>query len=170
MPQAYEPSDFYCAGTITAKNNIPSPATVGDTQVIAGAGVAATKLQQQYECRYDQPVASTVVADGRMVHQVYGAVANLVAFQALVVTPPVGAMTISVDLQKSTGGGAFATILSAPISITSATAARTAVTAAIANAGLIAGDVLQVVVTVAGASGTQGLGLLAAAIIRELPQ
>lgn len=170
MGQSYIQGDLYVAGTISGKQNIPSTGAVTDASVIAAAGIAATKVQQQHQPRYDQPVASTVVADGRMIHQVYGLTGTLAAFQALVATAPIGAKTISVDLQKSTGGGAFATILTSPISITSATAALTAVTAAIANASLVAGDILQVVVTVAGASGTQGIGLLAEAIIRELPQ
>jgi hypothetical protein len=72
-----------------------------------------------------------------------------------------GDRTVTIDLQKSTGAGAFATVLTGTIGITNATAIRTAVPGTINTAALVDGDILQMTVAVAGAAGAQAQGLLA---------
>lgn len=76
--------------------------------------------------------------------------------------------TASVNLKKSTGGGAFATVLSATVDITSATATLTAVAGIISAAPYVAGDVFELVVTVSGSP--DGKGLTAVVVMEENPQ
>jgi hypothetical protein len=106
--------------------------------------------------------STSVVALTKDIHIVAGQSGTLKSFEAVICGAiATGAdRTISVDLQKSTGAGAFATVLTAPIGFTNVSVLRTAVAAALASASLVDGDVLRVVVTVAGAAGAQATGLL----------
>ncbi len=93
----------------------------------------------------------------------------MLEFDVALTTPPTGAMQFTVDLQRSTAGGAFASILTGPVTITSANTARQTVQAALAATAYLAGDQFQVVVTPSGGSGTQAQGLAASLWVRENP-
>jgi hypothetical protein len=80
-----------------------------------------------------------------------------------------GDRTATIDIKKSNGGGAYATVLSSPVTVNSSTAIRTAVPATIASAAYVAGNSFEVVVTVGGSTGTQPTGLLVMVYIREMP-
>ena len=77
---------------------------------------------------------------------------------------------MTVDLKKSSGGGAFASVLTAALVINSATAVRTAVAAVLdaAKDDYAAGDVFEVVVSVSG-TGTQAQGLVVTVFFEERP-
>lgn len=69
--------------------------------------------------------------------------------------PAGGTKTMTVDLQKSTGGGAWTTVLSSTLTINSSSTARTPVAMSLSGTPThVAGDVYQLVVTVAGTGGT----------------
>ena len=112
---------------------------------------------------------SAVTAITRLLHisAVTGAVIGL---KAAVMTAATGAdRTVTVDLHKSTGGGAFATVLTTTILLNNASVARVAQNAVV-NAtliSLVAGDILEVVVTVAGSANDQAKGLVISAVIDE---
>jgi len=73
-----------------------------------------------------------------------------------------------VDLQKSTGGGAFATILTGTITLDSANTIRVAEAGTLtAGAACVVGDILRVVITVGGSSGTNPQGLVVRVVMRE---
>lgn len=96
---------------------------------------------------------------------------TLKAFEAIIATVATGAdRTVTVDLQKSTGSGAFATVLSATIGFTNASAVRTIASGTISGTTFVDGDIFQIVVTVAGAAGNQAQGLLVALNFEENPQ
>jgi hypothetical protein len=107
--------------------------------------------------------AVTVAALTTDVHIVRGTAGTLVGFQAAICgTIATGAdRTITVDLQKSTGAGAYSTVLSGTIGFTNASVLRTAVSGTFSNTSLVAGDILRVIVTVAGSASAQALGLVA---------
>lgn len=169
MAQDIVNNDLHVNGTLSAKTfNAPSGA-ISNAQISATADIDATKLEHQHFLNYQQVPGTAVVAATVDLAIVRGATGTVVAFQAAITgTIATGAdRTVNVDLQKSTGAGAFATILSATLLFNNVSVLRTMVAAAIATPGLVAGDILRVVVTVAGAAGNQALGLIATATIRE---
>jgi len=168
-------SDLYCSGTITGKNNVPSAGAVGDAQIAAAAAVQATKLIHQWTRTLDQAPGASIVAQSKIVHAVVGA--NLVAancgiasIAAVVDAAATGDHTATIDVLKRNGAGAWASILSAPLVISVSTAAGVVQTLAVAQAGLVTGDLLKITVAVAGSTGVQAQGLLVEIAIREYPQ
>jgi hypothetical protein len=104
--------------------------------------------------------AVSVAAVTKWLHIVRGAAGTLVGFEAAIaVAADDASRTIDVDLQKSTGAGAFATVCSASADFTNSSAVRTPVAATFSSTSLVDGDILQVVVTVAGGAGNQATGL-----------
>jgi hypothetical protein len=97
------------------------------------------------------------------------AAGTLVGFEAAITeTIATGAdRTVSVDLKKSTGGGAFGTVLSAPIAFNNVSVLFTVSAGAFASSGLIDTDLLSINITVAGAAGNQALGLVARIFLTE---
>jgi hypothetical protein len=77
--------------------------------------------------------------------------------------------TVTIDVQKSTGGGAYATVLSATIVFNNVSSLRTFSAATISSSSLTADDVLKITVAVAGAAGAQATGLIVEVIVSEHP-
>ncbi len=74
-------------------------------------------------------------------------------------------------MKKSTGAGAFATVLASTLVFTNASVLRTAVAATLgATLTYVVGDIFQLYVTVAGAAGNQALGLAVDLFLAENPQ
>lgn len=136
----------------------------------AGAGIEASKFVRHQSIDTELFVAgATVTALTKDIHIVRGAIGTMVGFQAAIC----GAIatgtdrTVTVDLQKSTGGAAFATVLSSTIGFTNASTLRTAVAAVFSATSLVAGDILRIVITVAGSDAAQATGLVATLIYEE---
>lgn len=145
--------------------------TVTDAMVNNLAGISALKLEHQFPLNAELFNATTPVsATSKTAHIVQGATGEVVSVQAFVTTPATGAdRTANVDLQRSRAGGAFATILSSTVTFNNASAALTPATGLISSADLLRGDLLQYVVTVAGSTGSQAVGLSVTAFLREDP-
>lgn len=73
--------------------------------------------------------------------------------------PTGGDLAYTVDLKKSTGAGAFATVLSAVVTVNSSSTDRTIQTGTINSPAFIANDTFQLVVATSGSTGSQGQGL-----------
>ena len=79
--------------------------------------------------------------------------------------------TVTIDIQKSTAQGAYASILTAPLVLNSATAIGTAIPLTFtAGAAMVLGDMLRVVVTIGGAGGNQAQGLGLTLTVDRNPQ
>jgi hypothetical protein len=91
---------------------------------------------------------TAAVGESRVIHEALNT-GTITDFRAGAVTVPIGADTVSVDLKKN-----GTSILSAPISITSSFTTRVSQAATIATPGIVAGDVLEVVITINHTSGT----------------
>lgn len=135
---------------------------ITDRMCAANMALAASKhiRHQSIDVELFGP-STTVAAVTRVLHIVRGSQHVALGLEATICGAiATGAdRTVTIDLQKSTGGGAFASILSSTIQFTDASTLRTAIAAVIDSANLIAGDILQLVVTVAGAAGDQATGL-----------
>lgn len=157
--------DVHVAGALSSNTmNIPA-GTVVNADVSASAAIAATKLQHQHQPNYSQETGTNVAAEEYIIHTVYGATGTIVAFEAGIVTIPSGDRTAVVDLHKN-----GATVLSAPITLDSGNTTLIVEGGTISSAALVDGDVLEVVVTLGGSSGTNPQGLFVSSIIREDPQ
>ena len=144
---------------------------IRDTDVATGAGIQATKLEHQQSMDAELFDESTTVAAlaSRLLHISYAA-GTIVAFEGIITTQATGAdRTVNVDLQKSTGGGAFASITTTDIEIDNTTTIRVPVAAVLSSTGLVDGDILRAVVSVAGSADAQAIGLLVTLTIREDP-
>lgn len=164
-------NDLHVFGTLSAKTVVLPAGVVSNTAVSAAAAIAATKLEHQFGLRYNQAPGTAVVADTQDLHIVHGVTGEVVSVEAaLTGAIATGAdRTVDVDLQKSTGAGAFATILMATVQFTNASVLRTVSAATISSTALVDGDILRMVVTVAGAAGVQAQGLIVTVQIREDP-
>lgn len=172
MPQTRIESDVLVVGTISATvDNLPSAGSITNTHVSAAAAIAATKVQQQRNVTVELfGPAVAVAALTKWVAVIRGTTGTLVAIKAATAVIASGAdRTIAVDLQKSTGAGAFATVLSGTANFTNASPVRTLVSGTFSSTTLVAGDILEVIVTVAGGAGNQATGLTVQLIYTEDP-
>jgi hypothetical protein len=162
--------DRVMSGTWTFTGTVNLPAnTIDEDDLKAAALFPAANLVTRFAKSVDQKTGSDVASETRYVH--IAKHAGLVAsVEAAIDTAITGDNTVVIDVQKSSGGGVFTTILSSTLTINSATAAKTAVAATV-NAtedDYVAGDVFQVIVTAAG-SGTQAQGLNVTVFFEENP-
>ena len=134
--------------------------TVTDAKVSATAAIAQTKVIHRHVIHYSQPTNGVVVLKSEVVHIAYRA-STILDVSIIPDTAPTGGdLLYTVDVKKSTAAGAWASILSSAYSVTAAKADRTVYAATLSGTPtLIADDALQVVIAVAGSTGTQGYGV-----------
>jgi hypothetical protein len=160
MATARDPNDHVWSGSnqFTGAFSFPDD-TVTDQKIPDGANIGDEKLLHRVPLKHTQ--AGAVVAATELLSIAYcsGTVAS---FKAAIVTPATGAdRTVTIDIQKSSGGGAFASILTAPLVLNNAAVALTPVDLSlVASPTILEDDILQLVVTVAGAAGAQAIGLI----------
>lgn len=169
LPSRHQ-GDLFVAGNLQAQSMTIPAGSVGDDQVPAGAGIAATKVVHQFPLRYSQADGSDVAAATVLIHTVYGSTASIVAIETVVATAATGDAEATVDLQKGNASTAFATVLNSAITIDSSIAARTPAAGTVSSASLADGDTLQVVVTAAAGTGTLPQGLVVTVTLQEDPQ
>jgi len=168
MAQDLVNNDLHVNGSLSAKSWTVPANVIGNTQVKTGDPIDTTKLEHRHCHDYEQASDTEVVAESRMIHSVRGVTGNVVSIRCAIETVATGAdRTITVDLHKSTGAGAFATILTATIGYTNGSAERTVTNGTIATPALVVGDILKLVVTDAGAAGAQAQGLVITVEIDE---
>ncbi len=140
-------------GIVQFLNVILSPGSVKNTEVAAAAGISGDKLEHQHRANYAQPSGSVAAAETKVVHTVKGVAGTLKTFKAGSVTVCTVDAAITVDLHKN-----GSTVLAAPIVLDIANSARVVEAGTISGAAVVAGDVLEVVVTVAAGAGVLGNG------------
>ncbi len=170
MAQTIIDSDQHVRGTSSCVTLAIPAGTILDAAVGASAAIQAKKVvrHQSIDVELFGP-ATTITALSKDIHIVRGATGTLIGFEiACCGTIATGAdRTVTVDLHKSTGAGAFATVLSATAGLTNVSVLRTAVAATISGTSLVDGDILRIIVTVAGSASAQALGLIATCTYEE---
>lgn len=163
--------DIVSTGAIVGRSLTLQTACITDAMIQSGANVQASKLEGEYHLDHYQTTGTAIVAATQDLKIVRGATGTLLSIEAAITGAiATGAdRTVTVDLHKSTAAGAFASVLSATIGFTNASTLRTAVAGTISSTSLVDGDILRVVVTVAGAAGNQAQGLVVSVHMRELP-
>jgi hypothetical protein len=146
-----------------AKTPVVPDASWGDAQIGATNPILATKLKHQYVQVYGQPSGTAAVTERKVTH-VARAAGDVQAVEAGVVTPAVGAATVTLDLKKN-----GVSILTAVITITNAQAAYAKVAGALSSTSYVTGDVFELVVTAAAGGGTLPQGFFCDVVFREGP-
>lgn len=167
------PSDttwqFQGPATFSNQQFVFPDGVVTKAKIPALAGIEASKLEGEFA--WHHTMTGTVVAAGPLYYgPIRGATADVISLEAAVTeTIATGAdRTVTIDLQKSTAGGAFASILTSTLVLNNASVLRIAQAAVLAaGAALVTGDLLRLSVAVAGAAGNQALGLVIRVILRE---
>lgn len=163
--------DRVMSGSWVFTGSVTLPAnSVDEDNVTTAALFAADNLMARFPVFTEQAAGSAVTAQTHVVH-VAAYAGAVTGVEAVCATAPTGDYTITVDVQKSTGGAAFATILTATFDLDSGNSDR------VLEAGTVDGtkddyadgDILQVVVTVSGSTGTQGQGLCVTVFCEEEP-
>ena len=160
------------AGTVIFSGTVTLPdGTVDDDAVVAGADLGADKLVHRHSISWAE--ASTVEATAQTFPIYIASFAALVkSIDVACVTDPSHAdNTTTVDLHRSTAGGAFATVLSTTAELNSTTGDLTVV-AGVVNTSLddlIDGDILALVVTLGSDSGDYAKGLMVTVNVDEQP-
>ena len=140
--------------------------TINDRSVSDGANVSDAKLQHRPHATYLQNGPGNAVNCTAIVFQAYK---PCTVYAAYVVpdVPPTGNSTFTVDVQKSTNAGAWATILSSNTALSNSSTARSPVALSLSGTPtLIATDLLRVVGTIAG-TGNNVQGVTVTAFIAE---
>jgi hypothetical protein len=155
------PGDLIVGGNLSANGMTIPAGAVADSQVAANAKIASSKTiaQKTISPQLNGPT-TTVTTQTQWISSLKGATGTLIDINAFIAVAAAGAATVTIDLQKSTGGGAFATVLSSTISINNATVVRTAVPGTITSPNVVAGDIFQLVVTATAGGGTLPQGLM----------
>ena len=165
------PQTFVGNVTFLGSVNVPSGSFDND-DIGAAAEILASKSQQQYPFAVSQGSTSAIVARTDMVHVARGAGAAVSLEVAVDTVADSTGRTVTIDFKKSTGGGAFSSMLNAALVMASTDAAKTLKAATLGTTSAINyadGDLLEITVAVAGSTGVQALGLNVTAFVRESP-
>lgn len=93
---------------------------------------------------------------------------NIGTVRVSVITAPAGGnQAFTVDLHKSTGGGAFASVLSSAYTVDNSKTNSTTYTISPSNPTYAAGDIFKVVWIVSGSTGNQAQGAIAEVFFEE---
>jgi len=143
--------------------------TVTNAMTNASAAIAATKVVHQFPLHHTQNDGSDVTTQVEVVHIAYAA-GTVVAVEAVCDQAPDTDETITIDVLKSTGGGAFATLLTGAIVLDSGNSARVLEAGTLVATPTYAdGDLIEISVTDGGGTGNQGQGLCVTVWCRESP-
>ena len=164
--------DRVMSGRWTFAGVVDLPAsTIDEAALKPGALIPAAKEVARFAKDHRQAAGADVAAQAEIVHVAAraGVVASIEA--AVDAAPTGGDKAVTIDIKKSTGGAAWASILTAAIVINAATSSRVAVAGVIdaAKAAYAAGDLFEVVATVSGATGDQAQGLAVTVFFEERP-
>jgi hypothetical protein len=164
-------NDLHVFGNLSAKTMTLPPNSVVDASISSGTIIDPGKVGHQFGESVAQEPGTAIVAQTKDLGIVNGQTGGVVSFKASITGAiATGAdRTVTVDLQKSTAEGAFASILAATIQFTNADTLRAKKTTTFSDADLVTGDILRVVITVAGAAGAQAQGLIVTVYVQEDP-
>lgn len=159
------PCDVIIAGSLgVGGSQTLAAGCVNDTAVATPSGTAGgisyAKIRQLWVGTFMNGSTATAqaAAETRIVRYVYGAVGTTLFFKIVCDTKATSTAAATVDLKRSTAGGAFASILSSTLVSNSSSTDKIAQTATINTSTLLVGDILEVTCALSG-SGNYPLGL-----------
>lgn len=145
------------AGTVNLPDNTVDDDAVNDTTI-----------SSQFVVRYSQADGSDVASATEAVHCVYGDTVTVVGVEVQPQTAPTGGdKQFTVDVQKSAAAAAYATILSAVVTVDNTSVDRTVQAGTLSTTTASDGDSFRVVITASGSTGSQGQGVVVTLILKE---
>lgn len=142
---------------------------ITNAKVIAGAEIAASKLQHRHAIPHSQKNGTDIVSE-TIVKYIAKTTGSLVRFVVRPTTVPAGGdKAYTIDIQKATNGsGSWTSLITAPVSVSSAD------TNDVVKAGVLIGspvyalnDAIRIVITTSGTTGSQGQGVCVQADLDE---
>jgi hypothetical protein len=165
--------DLEVQGVASFGSTVGLPAgsvTTSTFSAIAADRLAYTKAVHYGQHLFQIPLATTVASQTVAVYMAYGSATISHLWIRPLTSPAGGDLKYTVDLRKSVDGSAtLASVLSAAVEISSADTSQTQQAANVTTTGVDAKDVLYIVITTSGSTGTQGAGLVVALGISEQP-
>ncbi len=145
--------DLTVRGTLSPQAiNMPQNAIDSDAQIKAGTNISADKTQTRIYRSHSQPnTAATAETRTLFIARKTGTVKEIRVGSIVAAT---GDSTTTVNVLKN-----GTTILSSSVVLNNANTARTSVAAAISSSALVAGDWLDVAITISAGTGTLPTGL-----------
>ncbi len=144
--------------------------TFVDANIAPGAGIQSSKLDHRHHVAYSQPDGVAVATENRTVYRARAAGELLSLAAAVTGLAATGNSTVAVNIEKSTAGGAFVSMLTAAVLISSTTLLRTnvlGVPAASPANTYVAGDLIRFTVLSTVGTGTLPQGLAVTAHLDE---
>jgi hypothetical protein len=163
--------DSHVTGTITCGGFVPPPGSITNAAIQAAAGIDTTKVDHRHAITYQQAPGTAIVAATHDAHicRANGVVLALeAAITGAIATG--GDRTVDVDVQLGNAAAGFATILTGTVQFTNSSTLRAVVSGTVASDDLADGDILRIVITVAGAAGNQAQGLVVTITLDEEAQ
>jgi hypothetical protein len=160
------PGDIEIGGTVRAKLNRPSNGSVTASSLAGDAELPAGNLVSRTPKTSSQN--GTAVAETIVVHDAFHD-GQIQKFAVGSIGVAIGAATATIDLKKSTGGGAPVSILSAPIVLDSANASLVDESTTVTDTSYLAGDKLIRTISVAAGGGTLPTGVYSSLVTDEDP-
>lgn len=150
-----------CDGEFSATSLVSGTASITNAMFSSAVGnrLDQDKAIHQFPVGCKQANGAAVAARTEHLHTARGSGEFVELHVVTTGVAPTTTDTVTVDIQKSTGGGAFATVLTAPVVIDNTNTVRvTEDYSSFSSTTYVAGDILIAVVTVSGTS-AQGLGV-----------
>ena len=145
--------DLQVRGSVACTSLISGSASITDAMIAAAGGgnfISPSKLKPRVPLGFWQVDGAVSTGEARVFAAYAGG--SIVQVAISLDTVPTSTDTVSVDVLRSTGGGAYATILSAPYVLNNTSTARTVYLATISSPAFVAGDLIKVTYTVTGTS------------------
>ena len=162
-------SNLHVVGRITAETMTIPASTIVDAGVSSDAAIAASKLIHRFPVTYAQNESAVVSDAVQGIHVAAGA-GTITAIEVVCTSSaPVGDSTVTVDLLRSTAGGAYATVLSSVVTVDNSTTVRTIEPGTINTSDYIDGDSFTLDVNATVGTGTLPTGLLVTVFFEESP-
>ena len=162
--------DLHVNGALSSRELTIPDASIQNADIEASAGIDATKLKHQYALSYQQTTGADVAAAQEFLHT-FRSAASILAMDVVPITAPTtGDRQFTVDLHKGSAGSAYASVLSAVVTISQTDVDRTPHAGTITTTTAIDGDSLKLVIALTtGSTGNQGKGVLVTVWTREDP-
>lgn len=151
-------------------NTVSIPAeSITNSSIIASAEISEDKVRHRHSKEYIQAPGTDVVTATTYIH-LCRAAGDLHSVRVRPLTAPTGGdKQFTVDVKKAANGsGSFATLLASVITVNSSSTSQTQQSGTLAaDPSLAAGDLIQIVVTASGSTGSQGQGVVIELQINE---
>lgn len=159
--------DFTFPGTVRFLGTTTfTTGAITNSQVSSTAAIDASKLDHRHTASYGQP--NTAATTESPVIYVAKSAGTVLSFKVGSQAAAVGDSTVTFDLQKSTAGGAFATVLTGVVQIDSGESALTLYSGTlVASPTYVADDLFRVVITATIGTGTLPTGVFVRAVFDE---